>query len=96
MHPRVGEILIQKGIALVYETRDMRAGFDGNYVAKDTVVEPIITESVEPAAESPEPDDGLDGLDAVALHALARERGVKVHARSGAEKVRAALRGAVD
>lgn len=34
----------------------------------------------------------LDALDTTALHALAKERGVKVHHASGAEKVRAALR----
>lgn len=38
-------------------------------------------------------DDGLDKLDAEALHALAKERGVTVHHRAGADKVRAALRG---
>lgn len=37
--------------------------------------------------------DGLDKLDAEALHALAKERGVTVHHRAGADKVRAALRG---
>lgn len=36
--------------------------------------------------------DGLDDLDSEALHALAKERGVTVHHRAGAEKVRAALR----
>jgi transposase len=37
--------------------------------------------------------DGLDGLTAEELHALAKERGVSVHHRAGADKVRAALRG---
>jgi len=39
-------------------------------------------------------NDGLEGLDAERLHALARERGVRVHHKAGADKVRAALRGA--
>lgn len=38
------------------------------------------------------PLDELDGLDAAALHALAKERGVKVHYKAGADKVREALR----
>lgn len=38
----------------------------------------------------------LDALDADALHALARERGVKVHHKAGADKVRAALREATE
>lgn len=37
-------------------------------------------------------DDGLDDLAVEELHALAKERGVKVHHKAGAEKVRAALR----
>lgn len=37
-------------------------------------------------------DDGLDALDAEQLHALAKERGVSVHHRAGADKVRAAIR----
>lgn len=36
--------------------------------------------------------DNLDGLTVEELHALAKERGVEVHHRAGAEKVRAALR----
>lgn len=40
--------------------------------------------------------DGLDELDADALRALADERGVKVHHRAGADKLRAALREAVE
>lgn len=43
------------------------------------------------AAALPAGDD-LDDLDAEQLHALAKERGVKVHHASGAEKVREALR----
>lgn len=51
------------------------------------VVEPVAIE-VDDTVES----DGLDDLDADQLHALAKERGVKVHHASGADKVRAALR----
>ncbi len=39
-----------------------------------------------------EAGDDLDAMDAEALHALAKERGVKVHANAGADKVREALR----
>lgn len=41
---------------------------------------------------TPAKADDLDSLDAEQLHALAKERGVTVHHRAGAEKVRAALR----
>jgi hypothetical protein len=52
-------------------------------------------EAPEPPLEIPVADegDGLDSLDAEALHALAKERGIAVHHRSGADRVRAALRG---
>lgn len=36
--------------------------------------------------------DNLDAMSAEELHALAKERGVTVHHRAGADKVRAALR----
>lgn len=37
-------------------------------------------------------NDYLDGLTVEELHALAKDRGVEVHHRAGADKVRAALR----
>jgi len=49
---------------------------------------------VMPAADNTDVD--LDNLDGDALHALARERGVKVHHKAGADKVRAALREAAE
>lgn len=42
--------------------------------------------------EGPPAADELASLDADALHALAKARGVEVHHRAGADKVRAALR----
>lgn len=56
----------------------------------------IIDARFKPADELPKAapavDDDLDGLDAEQLHALAKERGVKVHHAAGADKVREALR----
>lgn len=57
----------------------------------------IIDARFEPARQAQEDvelpiTDGLDDLDAEQLHALAKERGVKVHHASGADKVREALR----
>ena len=43
---------------------------------------------------SPASGDALDALDEQALHALAKDRGIKVHHKAGADKVRAALRSA--
>ena len=37
-------------------------------------------------------DDGLDSLDASTLRKIAEDRGVKVHHKAGADKIRAALR----
>lgn len=39
-------------------------------------------------------DDGLDSLDRDALLSLAKERGIEVHHRTGADKLREALRAA--
>ena len=46
----------------------------------------------EPEITAPSSSDDLDNLDVAELHALAKERGVKVHHASGADKVREALR----
>ena len=44
------------------------------------------------AAQSLSNRDALDEMDGPALHALAKERGISVHHRAGADKVRPALR----
>lgn len=78
-----------------------KAGY-GTYQTRDMARQPMLTKPVqaeaitrsdkaveaEPQAEA----DGLDTLDKDELHALAKERGVKVHHMAGADKVRAALR----
>jgi len=65
-----------------YLTRDMAA-------APVVPIAPVVTTVVTPVQSLPV---DLDALDADALHELAKERGVKVHHKAGAEKVRAALR----
>lgn len=52
----------------------------------------VLEQPVESSEAEVVPDDGLDAMDKDQLHALAKERGVKVHHMAGAEKVRAALR----
>lgn len=65
----------------------------GTYLTRDmAAARPVV---VEVSAASNEVVD-LDALDSEALHALARERGVKVHHKAGADKVRAALREATE
>ena len=49
------------------------------------------TDELRALTITPNPD-GLDELEAEHLHALAKERGVRVHHAAGADKVRAALR----
>ena len=65
----------------------------GTYKTRDMASQPMVTKpmlAAHPVQE--ETDDGLDALDKEQLHALAKERGVKVHHMAGADKVRAALR----
>lgn len=65
----------------------------GSYLTRDMVaVRP--TADLKPNVRAGDID--LDSLDGDALHALARERGVKVHHKAGADKVRAALREAAE
>lgn len=65
----------------------------GSYLTRDMAgARPLPV--VMPVADKKAVD--LDSLDGDALHALARERGVKVHHKAGADKVRAALREAAE
>lgn len=82
MNRRYADVLSKLGHG-TYMTRDMRAAEPA----------PVAPEPVVPAQEQPEPATlDLDAMDADALHALAQERGVKVHHKTGADKVRDALR----
>lgn len=93
---RDAEVLRRLGQG-TYETRDManmpkvEKAFPGTDDPR-TVEEVDAYIKAENAALEREDDDGLDDLDAEALHAIAKERGVKVHHKAGADKVRAALR----
>ncbi|CAB3924965.1 hypothetical protein [Achromobacter ruhlandii] len=65
----------------------------GTYLTRDmTANRPLSV--VMPVADNKDVD--LNSLDGEALHALARERGVKVHHKAGADKVRSALREAAE
>jgi len=66
-----------------------RAGL-GTYQTRDMADMPKATKPMIPARAVPA--DSLDGMDKDQLHALAKERGIKVHHAAGADKVRAALR----
>lgn len=104
MEPRYAKILVGLGRAN-YLTRDMVATpvaapammpVVPTAVAIPAAIEPVAV--VEPViatvTDEPEPEnlENLEDLDAEALHALAKERGVRVHHRAGEEKVREALR----
>ena len=76
-----------------YQTRDM--AFQPS-VNKPMQATPAPVDAPAPAVGTAQTDvvvdDGLEILDKDQLHALAKDRGVKVHHLAGADKVRAALR----
>ena len=91
-----------------YETRDMVADraftgkpdtraiheVDAKIEADNAGVTPDpVGDSVGVDPEPVDDSDGLDSLDRDALFAIAAERGVTVHHRAGADKIRSALRG---
>lgn len=88
-----------------YETRELRAA-DPKEEADARAADAYIKarnaeiaaeqEAQEIEVEQPEVVDDLDGLSVDELRALADERGVNVHHRAGADKIRAALRGEGD
>lgn len=69
-----------------------RAGL-GTYETRDMARQPMIVKPMVAAPVAQVAGDGLDGMDKEQLHALAKERGIKVHHLAGADKVRASLRG---
>lgn len=74
-----------------YQTRDMRADLSTGHATTETIYPNAV--ELQPVDQAAEQDgEGLDLLDADQLRALAKERGIEVHHRAGAEKVRAALR----
>lgn len=82
MNRRYADVLSKLGHGS-YMTRDMRA------------TEPAPVAPVAPAPAPTKPEAvavDLDKMESDALHALAQERGVKVHHKAGADKVREALR----
>ena len=75
--------LIRAGIA-----REVRISGSNTYQTRQMLAAEPQLLTITPNA------DGLDGLDIGQLRALAADRGVSVHARAGADKIRAALRDA--
>lgn len=74
-----------------YLTRDMVAAAPGPVPAAQPLAAPA-AEVAAPVEQAPA--DELQSMDKAALHALAKERGVKVHHAAGADKVREALQAA--
>lgn len=81
--------LLQRAGVGTYQTRDMAA--QPMIMKPMQAQEPV--QDQEPEEQQP-PGDGLDALDRDQLHELAKDRGIQVHHRAGADTVRAALRGA--
>lgn len=71
-----------------YMTRDMVAVRD----ASPPQIPEVAAETDSPDIDQPVEVEDLDSMDAEQLHVLAKRRGVDVHHRAGADKVRAALR----
>jgi hypothetical protein len=88
----------RKGLVPLTQARAMERAGLGTYQTRDMARQPVVTKPmraapvVEPAPAAEPETDGLEALDKEQLHALAKERGVRVHHMAGADKVRAALR----
>ncbi len=70
------KLMTNEATARVLRSRNLVA--DAGYSTRDMASVPVA--------------ENLDAMSAEELHALAKERGVTVHHRAGADKVRAALR----
>lgn len=85
MNRRYADVLSKLGHG-TYMTRDMRAA--------EPAPVPVVPLDAESAAASAPAESGfdLDKMEPEDLHALAKSRGVKIHHKAGADKVREALR----
>ena len=107
MGQRYADVLGKLGKG-TYETRELRASdpaFPGTpdirtiaevdaQIKADNAEIAAEQEAQEIEAQDPEVEpDELDGLSVEVLRELANDRGVNVHHRAGADKIRAALRG---
>lgn len=93
--PTQAKVLQRAGLG-TYQTRDMAFR---PMVTKPMKADPAAIKEPEREAvagavvgDDASGGDALDALDKQQLHAIAKERGVKVHHMAGADKVRAALR----
>lgn len=86
--PRRYADILQKVGRGTYMTRDMTAAPPSQSTPSKPIVE--IPASREAATAD------LDAMELAELHALARDLGVKVHHKAGADKVRSALREAAE
>lgn len=91
----IAVVLAKRGRG-TYQTRDMARQ---PVLTKPMQAEPAavsdadaVEQLVESSGAEVVTDDGLDSMDKDQLHALAKDRNVKVHHMAGADKVRAALR----
>ena len=100
MGQKYAEVLGKLGKG-TYETRELRAADpafpgtpDTRTIAEvDAQIKADNAEIEQEVAEQDEATDELDGLSVEELRELAEQRGVSVHHRAGADKIRAALRG---
>ena len=98
MGQRYAEVL-GKLVKGTYETRELRASVpseEADARAADAYIKARNAEIAAEQAQESEPEveaDELDGLSVEELRELAEQRGVNVHHRAGADKIRAALRG---
>lgn len=91
MSRRYAEVLAKLGRGS-YLTRDMRAQ-PPVFVAPVVQTVPAEVPAEESTSASTTESDGLDDMSPDELRELAKSRGIQVHHRAGADKIRAALRG---
>lgn len=85
VHPKIGKVLLAKRIAK--EISEDRG--ESGVIEVPEVVDDIVNGAL--AVEHPESDD-LESMDRAALLAMADELGLKVHGRTGDEKIREIIR----
>lgn len=95
MNPKIARVLLKKGVIRIVsedEPTPAQTEVPAAPIAESAPVAEVVEAPVEPAEITAPPADGLDEMDREALLKMAEDLGLKIHGRTGDDKIRETLR----
>jgi len=92
VHPKIGQVLLSKRIAKEISGESAESVAVVADVIVEVSAESDVVEQAAPVVAEQVDADELTGMDRAALLSMAEELGLKVHGRSGDEKIREIIR----